>query len=226
MRWKLTLLLGTAVAFGTVAFLLRPKHFGPSDQFPTIDPAEVEDAPSAEPESATFAAGCFWCTEAVFQRLKGVRHVAAGYSGGHFKNPTYEQVCSGATGHAEAVQLTFDPAEVSYAELLEVFWRTHDPTTPNRQGEDYGTQYRSAIFYHSDRQRQLAELYKRKINEAGVFPAPVVTEITPFESFYPAEDDHQNYFRSHGGQLYCRMVIRPKIERLERIFQQKLKDAP
>lgn len=172
---------------------------------------------------ATFGGGCFWCTEAVFQELKGVVKVVSGYSGGSVANPTYQQVCSGTTGHAEVVQVTYDPKVVSYPELLEVFWKTHDPTTPNRQGADVGPQYRSVIFYHDDEQRRLAEAYKKKLEDAGVFSAPIVTEISPYRNFYPAEAYHQNYFRTNPNQPYCRAVIVPKIEKFRKVFRDKLK---
>jgi peptide-methionine (S)-S-oxide reductase len=173
-------------------------------------------------ETATFANGCFWCTEAVFQRLKGVTSVQSGYSGGHVDNPTYEQVCSGNTGHAEALQITYDPDQISFAELLEVFWKTHDPTTLNRQGNDVGTQYRSAIFYHNEEQKKLAETYKKKLDEEKVWDDPIVTEITPFTNFYPAENYHKDYFNRNGYQPYCVFVIRPKIKKLEELFRDKL----
>jgi peptide-methionine (S)-S-oxide reductase len=159
----------------------------------------------------------------VFQRVKGVKQVLSGYSGGTVKDPTYDEVCTGTTGHAEAVQITFDPAVVSYEELLEIFWQTHDPTTLNRQGADRGTQYRSVVFYHSDRQKQLAEEYKQKIDAAGAFASPIVTEIAPYQAFYIAENYHQNYFAEHGREPYCRAVIRPKIDKLNKVFAQKLK---
>ena len=145
-------------------------------------------------ELATFGSGCFWCTEAIFQSLKGVESVVSGYSGGSVENPSYEQVCSGTTGHAEVTQIQYDPNVISFKKLLEVFWKTHDPTTLNRQGADVGTQYRSAIFYHSEKQRELAEKYKKRLDESGAFPNPIVTEITAFTQFYPAEDYHQNYY--------------------------------
>jgi peptide-methionine (S)-S-oxide reductase len=159
----------------------------------------------------------------VFQQIKGVTKVVSGYSGGPVPNPTYAQVCSGTSGHAEVVQVTFDPAVVSYPELLEVFWRSHDPTTRDRQGHDSGPQYRSVVFTHSDRQRRLAEAYKRLIDAAGVYPNPLVTEIVPFTAFYPAEADHQNYFASNPRQPYCRAVIGPKVEKLRAVFRDMLK---
>lgn len=172
---------------------------------------------------ATFGSGCFWCTEAIFQKLKGVEKVESGYSGGKVKNPTYKEVCSGLTGHAEVIQLTYDPAIVSYDELLEVFWKTHDPTTLNKQGADEGTQYRSVIYYHNDEQKRLAESYKKKLDESGAFDRPIVTEITPFSAFYKAEDYHQNYFNLNGSAPYCSYVIQPKVEKFKKVFKDKLK---
>ena len=179
-------------------------------------------ASPAKLETATFGAGCFWCVEAVFQNLQGVASVVSGYAGGTVENPTYEQVCSGATGHAEVCQIHFDPARISYKELLEVFWQTHDPTTLNRQGSDEGTQYRSAIFYHSDQQRQTAELYKKELAAAKIWDRPIVTEIVPFKKFYKAEDYHQNYYRQNAGQPYCRFVITPKVDKFRKVFEKKL----
>jgi peptide-methionine (S)-S-oxide reductase len=193
------------------------------DNFPVLEPAEIGTAPPAEgPELATFGSGCFWCTEAVFQQMRGVKSVVSGYSGGSVPNPSYEDVCDGETGHAEVVQVAFDPAVISYPELLEVFWRSHDPTTPNRQGNDVGTQYRSVVFYHNDRQRQLAETYKQKIDAAGVYRSPLVTEIAPFTAFYPAEADHQNFYANNPRQRYCRAVIGPKLDKLRKVFREKL----
>ncbi|MCC6493932.1 MAG: peptide-methionine (S)-S-oxide reductase MsrA [Pirellulales bacterium] len=176
-------------------------------------------------EKATFGSGCFWCTEAVFSELKGVESAVSGYSGGHVENPTYKQVCTGYTGHAEVVQVTFDPSVISFPELLDVFWKTHDPTTLNRQGPDVGTQYRSVVFYHNDQQRQEAEQYKRKLDESGAFDAPIVTEISEFEKFYPAEDYHQEYFKLNGREPYCRVMIRPKVDKVRHVFKDKLKSA-
>jgi peptide-methionine (S)-S-oxide reductase len=172
---------------------------------------------------ATFGSGCFWCTEAIFQNVEGVEKVESGYSGGSVTNPTYKEVCSGLTGHAEVTQLTYDPKKVSYDELLEVFWKTHDPTTLNKQGADTGTQYRSAIFYHNDEQKKLAESYKVKLDNSGAFDRPIVTEITPFSVFYKAEDYHQNYFNLNGNAPYCSYVIQPKIEKFKKVFKDKLK---
>jgi peptide-methionine (S)-S-oxide reductase len=174
-------------------------------------------------ESATFGSGCFWCTEAIFQNIDGVTKVESGYMGGHVKNPTYKEVCSGLTGHAEVIQVTFDPTEVSYSELLEVFWKTHDPTTLNKQGADVGTQYRSAIFYHTDEQKQLAEQYKNELNAAAVYEQPIVTDITPAVVFYKAEDYHQNYYNLNGEAPYCAFVITPKLEKFKKVFKEKLK---
>lgn len=175
-------------------------------------------------DTATFGAGCFWCIEAVFQRLNGVESVKSGYSGGHVKNPSYKEVCMGTTGHAEVAQIVYDPKKISFDELLEVFWKTHDPTTLNRQGNDFGTQYRSAVFYHNDEQKQIAEAYKKKLNEQQVYPNPIVTEISALKEFYPAEDYHQNYYNLNGEQGYCRYVIQPKLEKFEKVFKDKLKD--
>jgi peptide-methionine (S)-S-oxide reductase len=173
-------------------------------------------------EKATFGSGCFWCTEAVFQQLNGVKSVVSGYSGGETANPTYEQVCSGRTGHAEVIQITFAPAVVSFDDILKVFWQTHDPTTLNRQGHDVGTQYRSAVFYHTDQQRRTAEQYKAQLDAAGTFGDPIVTEITPFKDFYPAEQYHQNYFNLNPAQAYCSAVIRPKVEKFKKEFHELL----
>jgi len=173
-------------------------------------------------QQATFGGGCFWCTEAVFQRLNGVKSVVSGYAGGGVQNPSYDQVCSGSTGHAEVIQITFDPTRISFTELLEVFFGTHDPTTLNRQGNDIGTQYRSVIFNHDEEQHRLANQFKANLNASGEFPGPVVTEISPFTEFHPAEDHHQNYYRLNAGQPYCNAIIRPKLEKLEKSFPEKL----
>jgi peptide-methionine (S)-S-oxide reductase len=174
-------------------------------------------------DTATFAAGCFWCVEAVFQELKGVLSVTSGYTGGKIKNPSYSEVCSGITGHAEACQIIYNPTVISYDELLEAFWASHDPTTLNRQGADQGTQYRSAIFYHNEQQKKLAEAYKAKLNSEKVFDKPVVTEITQAGAFYKAEDYHQNYFNENGNAPYCTFVIVPKLEKFRKVFKDKLK---
>ena len=174
-------------------------------------------------DTATFAAGCFWCVEAVFQELKGVYSVTSGYTGGKIKNPTYREVCSGLTGHAEACQIVFDPAVITYDELLEAFWSSHDPTTLNRQGADQGTQYRSAIFYHNEEQKKLALSYKEKLNAENAFEKPVVTEISPATVFYKAEDYHQDYYNENGNAPYCTFVIKPKLDKFRKVFKDKLK---
>jgi peptide-methionine (S)-S-oxide reductase len=175
-------------------------------------------------EKATFGSGCFWCTEAVFQRLKGVISAQSGYTGGIVENPTYEAVCSGTTGHAEVIQVEFDPDVITFEELLEVFWKTHDPTTLNRQGNDRGTQYRSVVFYHNDSQKELASNYKMKLDKAGIWSDPIVTEIAALEKFYPAEDDHSDYYNKNSNQPYCSFVIAPKVKKLKEVFLEKLKD--
>ncbi len=167
--------------------------------------------------------GCFWCTEAIFQRIKGVTKVESGYSGGKVANPSYEDVCTGLTGHAEVIQLTFDPSVISYKDLLEVFWKMHDPTTLNKQGADEGTQYRSVIFYHNAEQKALAAAYKADLNKQKVYPNPIVTAIEPYKNFYVAEDYHQNYYKLNSSKPYCRLVIQPKVDKLEKVFKQKLK---
>ncbi|HEX8547474.1 MAG TPA: peptide-methionine (S)-S-oxide reductase MsrA [Cytophagaceae bacterium] len=174
-------------------------------------------------DTATFGSGCFWCTEAFFQNLEGVYTVSSGYTGGKTENPTYNQICRGNTGHAEVIQLTYDPQKISFEELLEVFWKTHDPTTLNRQGNDEGTQYRSAIFYHNEDQKRLAEIYKKKLDESGAWSKPIVTEITPISKFYKAEDYHQNYYNQNGSESYCAFVIQPKLEKFKKVFHDKLK---
>lgn len=174
-------------------------------------------------EVATLGGGCFWCTEAVFSQLKGVQTVEPGYSGGELKNPTYEQVSTGTTGHAEALQVTFDPDVISFKEILQVFFSTHDPTTLNRQGPDVGTQYRSVIFCHNDQQRAIAEQVMKEISEQGIFDAPLVTRLEPFKAFYEAEDYHKDYFKRHQGQPYCTLVIAPKIAKLRELYLNKLK---
>jgi len=176
-------------------------------------------------ETATFGTGCFWCTEAIFQDLKGVHQVISGYSGGSVENPSYQQVCTGTTGHAEAVQITFDPEVISFEDLLYVFWRTHDPTTLNRQGADVGPQYRSVIFYHNDEQKNLAEKSLKETDASGLWPNPIVTEISPYQTFYQAEDYHQNYYKINPNQPYCRMVIDPKVRKFRKEFQEQLKDT-
>jgi peptide-methionine (S)-S-oxide reductase len=175
-------------------------------------------------EKATFGSGCFWCTEAVFEMVNGVNQVIPGYAGGQVMNPSYEEVCTGKTGHAEVVQVIFYPEVVSYDELLQIFWRTHDPTTLNRQGNDTGTQYRSVIFYHNENQKQIAEKYKTELDKSGAWDVPVVTEIVPYNNFFKAEDYHHNYFKNNPEQAYCSFVIAPKIEKFEKAFKEVLKE--
>ena len=171
---------------------------------------------------ATFGAGCFWCIEACFSELNGVKQVLSGYMGGEMINPTYKDICTGTTGHAEVAQVIFDPSEISYEELLEVFWFVHDPTTLNRQGNDVGTQYRSVLFFHSEEQREMAEFYKNKLNESGAYSKPLVTEISPATTFYVAEDYHQGYFNDNPNQPYCAAVVRPKVDKFRKAFSEKL----
>ncbi len=175
----------------------------------------------AELERATFGGGCFWCVEGVFQRLQGVKAVESGYTGGDVKDPTYEQVCSGKTGHAEVVQVTYDPKATSYREILIVFFLTHDPTTLNRQGNDAGTQYRSVIFYHNDEQKKQAEEVIKKITEEKHYPDPIVTEVAPLTNYYKAEDNHQNYYNNNPNQGYCKFVVKSKIDKFLKLFEDK-----
>jgi peptide-methionine (S)-S-oxide reductase len=174
-------------------------------------------------EKATFGSGCFWCSEAVFQQLKGVGSVRSGYAGGHTQDPTYKSVCGGTTGHAEVIQVEYDPTVVTFETLLEVFWKSHDPTTLNRQGNDTGTQYRSIILYHNDKQKALAESYKRKLDDARVFPDPIVTQIERFTRWYPGEENHQDYFSANPTQGYCQVIIAPKVAKIREIFSSQLK---
>ncbi len=174
-------------------------------------------------EVATVAAGCFWCTEAVFDQLKGVVRVESGYSGGNVPDPSYEQVCTGDTGHAESIEITFDPSVISFKDLLQIFFTTHDPTTYNRQGGDVGTQYRSAIFYHNPEQENIARLVIQEFNESKVWKKPIVTEVVPYREFYKAEDYHQDYYAKNSRQPYCRVMIEPKIAKLREHYREKLK---
>jgi peptide-methionine (S)-S-oxide reductase len=183
----------------------------------------MAQTPSGKTETATLAGGCFWCTEAIFKELKGVISVTSGYSGGDVVNPSYREVCTGRTGHAEAVQIEFDPAITSFSEILEVFFATHDPTTLNRQGADVGTQYRSAIFYHNEQQKETAEAIIKQLNDENIFDKPVVTEVTKWTNFFKAEDYHQDYLANNPQQSYCRFVIIPKIEKFRKIFKDRLK---
>jgi peptide-methionine (S)-S-oxide reductase len=173
---------------------------------------------------ATFGGGCFWCTEAVYAQIKGVKSVTSGYIGGQVPNPTYQQVCTGLTGHAEAVEIVYDPAVVPYEKLLEIFFATHDPTTLNRQGPDHGTQYRSGVFYHDEDQKQIAQEVIAKLNAARVFPGPIVTEVTPASTFYPAEQYHQDYFANNPYQPYCQAMVAPKVAKVRKVFKDILAD--
>lgn len=179
--------------------------------------------PTHSREVATFGGGCFWCLEAVFEQVRGVDRVESGYTGGDVKNPTYQQVCGGATGHAEVVQVTFDPATISFRDILQIFFATHDPTTLNRQGADVGTQYRSAIFYHTPEQKRIAEELIAELNAAKIWPRPIVTEVAPLEQFYGAEDYHQGYFRGNPGQPYCQAVVEPKVAKFRKRFADRLR---
>lgn len=174
-------------------------------------------------EVLTLGAGCFWCTEAVFQRVEGVENVVSGYSGGFVVDPTYESVCQGTTGHAEVVQVFFNPEKIMISQLLEIFWGTHDPTTLNRQGADQGPQYRSAIFFHTSEQEKIATELQSQLNASNVFDKPIVTEITQFSNFYPAEHHHQDYFNLNSSQPYCQFVVKPKVDKLKKFFSDKLK---
>lgn len=194
----------------------EPKKFSSTDNFVIMDS-------TIKTETATFGAGCFWCVEAIFQDLDGVLSVTSGYSGGRIDNPTYKEVCSGLTGHAEVCQIVFDENKISYDELLEAFWKTHDPTTLNRQGNDAGTQYRSVIFFHNEKQKELAEKYKEELNKSGAWDKTVVTAINPFTKFFKAENYHQNYFNENGDQPYCKFVIQPKVEKFRKVFATKIK---
>ena len=174
-------------------------------------------------EKATLAAGCFWCLEAIYKKVKGVHEVIPGYSGGQVKSPTYEQVCSDTTGHAEVAQVTFYPDIISYAEILKIFWKVHNPTTLNRQGHDIGSQYRSVIFYHNEEQKKIAEKSKNDLQISRIWSAPIVTEIVPFSEFYPAGEYHRNYYQDHLQNSYCQIIVMPKIKKFEKVFQDYIK---
>lgn len=227
---SLAVALATALSTSVVLSADKPasKKTKASKEQPASDDSEKkrEPATSGKIEEATFGSGCFWCAEAVFQQLKGVKSVVSGYSGGALKNPTYEQVSTDLTGHAEVVQISFDPEIISFEELLEVFWKTHDPTKLNEQGPDHGTRYRSVIFYHSDEQQELAEKSKQKHTRPGRGAPKIVTEITKFSEFYPAEDYHQNYFKNNPRDGYCQVNIRPKVNKVKKEFKDQLKDPP
>jgi len=184
---------------------------------------QIKNDTTMHTDTAIFGEGCFWCTEAFFQRLKGVISVTSGYGGGHVDNPTYEQVCDKTTGHVELAKIIYNPAEITYDELLEVFWKTHNPTTVDQQGEDKGPQYRSVVFYLNEEQKQKAEHYKEELNKSGAWDKPVVTAIEPFKNFYPSENYHHDYYNNNPNQGYCRYVIQPKVEKFEKVFKDKLK---
>ncbi len=184
---------------------------------------QKEAAMNSNLEVATLGGGCYWCLEAVFQRLEGVEKVESGFSGGQVKNPSYKEVCTGTTGHAEVIHITFDPKKVAFAEILKVFFTMHDPTTLNRQGNDVGTQYRSAVFFHNDEQKKTAEEIIAELNKAHAYDSPIVTEVTKFDTFYKAEDYHQDYYNNNKNQPYCAYVIQPKIEKFEKVFKDHLK---
>ncbi len=210
-----SIILGTFAAF--ISCASEPKINQSTQNSPSMESSDSI-------EIATFGAGCFWCIEAVFEELKGVEKVVSGFSGGHVKNPAYREVISGRTGHAEVAQIYFNPKEISFKELLEVFWQTHDPTTLNRQGNDVGTQYRSIILYHNNEQKELAEFYLKKLDESQAFENPIVTEIKAFEAFYEADNYHQNYFKYNSDQPYCQYVIKPKLKKFREAFSDKLKE--
>ncbi len=213
-------LIWIAVTCGSAIFFSSCKAQGKEPNSELVKNMETNNKAL---DTATFGAGCFWCVEAVFQDLKGVEKVSSGYSGGQIKNPSYKEVCAGVTGHAEVCQILFNPQLITFDELLEVFWKTHDPTTLNRQGNDAGTQYRSVVFYHNAEQKKLAEHYKNKLNESGAFEKPLVTEISAYTTFYKAEDYHQDYYNQNGEEPYCRFVIQPKVDKFKKAFGEKLK---
>jgi peptide-methionine (S)-S-oxide reductase len=214
-----TIFVSSAIIIFSLAFLTACREIKPETQKDGKNKMEQNTAL----EKATFGEGCFWCSQAIFEKVKGVKSVYAGYSGGTTDDPSYEEVCTGNTGYAESVQITFDPKVISYDELLKIFWKTHDPTTLNRQGPDVGTQYRSVIFYHNNEQKEKAEHYKQELDKSGIYKDPIVTEIVPFTKFYKAEEYHQDYFAKNPTQGYCSLVIAPKVEKFEKIFKDKLK---
>lgn len=225
---RTNVLAATAAAVTTLGVLILMSNNAPGQSEPdSVDrEAPTEEFPAAPTEGlalATFGGGCFWCTEAVFEQTAGVQTAVSGYTGGGVLNPTYEAVCSGTTGHAEVIQVAYDPSVIAYEQLLEIFFRTHDPTTLNRQGADVGTQYRSAIFYHDDNQKQIAKQVKAALDTSGAFRNPIVTEIAPLDVFYEAEPYHQDYFARNPNQGYCRAVIAPKVDKYRKAFADKLK---
>lgn len=219
MKHLLTLLLAAAAGLASCA-----QNNAKPVKNDTLTSGTNNKQTMATTDTATFANGCFWCTEAIFEQLEGVISATSGYTDGHVKNPTYKEVCTGETGHAECLQIVYDPSKISFDELLEVFWKTHNPTTLNRQGNDVGTQYRSGIYYHNQEQKEKAEHYKTELDKSGAFDDPIVTEIKPFTVFYPAEDYHQQYFENNeNNNPYCSIVIRPKVEKFKKVFKEKLK---
>ena len=221
LKEKLQWWVGAALCWGVASAAGTSMAFQPQEKTQVAD-----DTSPVETQVATFGGGCFWCVEAVFERLDGVTDVVSGYAGGRVPNPSYEQVCTGLTGHAEVCQIHFDPSRISYEELLEVFFKTHDPTTLNRQGPDVGTQYRSIILYHDEAQKAAADAMIRKLNQSGAYPSRVVTEVRKFTRFYPAEPYHQDYFRNHPENRYCALVVQPKVEKAEKEFKEKLRKNP
>ncbi|HQQ94793.1 MAG TPA: peptide-methionine (S)-S-oxide reductase MsrA [Bacteroidia bacterium] len=222
MKRKATGLAVFVLLFATACAQQNSSNSGTMDNTEQ-SAAKIPQSSAGQIDTITLGAGCFWCVEAVFQRLKGVQSVQSGYSGGWVKNPDYRTVCSGSTGHAEVCQIVYDKSQLNIDEILEVFWKTHDPTTLNRQGNDIGSQYRSAIFYHNLDQKERAETLKAKLNQVKAYDKPVITEITAYTGFYKAEDYHQNYFNLNGSEPYCRFVIQPKLEKFEKVFGNKLK---
>ena len=220
LLWVWFLVLATAILLGCNA-AAAPQPEGD----PTVSTSDVDDKQNAEEKElvATFAGGCFWCTEAVFERMEGVNDVISGYVGGHVPNPTYEQVCGKKTGHAEAVEIYYDPAKVKYEELLEVFFKTHDPTTLNRQGADEGPQYRSSVFFHNEEQKEATKKYIKKLGESGEYDREIVTQLEKATTFYPAEEVHQDFFRKNPNYGYCRAVVVPKVRKFNRNFGDKIK---
>jgi peptide-methionine (S)-S-oxide reductase len=208
----------TIILFISVVIIMNPSDLQSAGPVNPVKPDK-----EAKYKIAIFGGGCFWCTEAIFSQLKGVKKVISGFSGGTVPNPTYREVCTGKTGHAECIQITYNPEEISYPELLEVFWDTHDPTTLNRQGADAGTQYRSVIFYTDEEQKKQAIEYKERLEKEKIWDKPIVTEITKFDKFYSAEAYHQEYYENNPDQAYCRIVITPKIEKFRKVFADKLK---
>jgi len=216
MRPTISILLFLMLVFGLVFRATKTTQAKHIDKPSNMTTTQVND-------TATFAGGCFWCIDAIYREIDGVIEVKSGYTGGKTVNPTYSEVCTGQTGHAEAVQIVYDPKKVSYAQLLEVFFTVHNPTTLNQQGADVGTQYRSAIFYHNQAQKELAELVIKRLTAEGAYPSPIVTEVVPFKVFYVAEGYHQDYFENNRRQPYCQIVIQPKKEKFEKAFKDLLK---